>query len=75
MKKRSYYGINEHFEDIFNAVRECKMTFAYSSYVTVIATPKLGKMTSVTSFEIRGTLSHDQAWVPGQPNEGISRFT
>nr|VFK06639.1 MAG: hypothetical protein BECKFM1743B_GA0114221_100221 [Candidatus Kentron sp. FM]VFK20782.1 MAG: hypothetical protein BECKFM1743B_GA0114221_107283 [Candidatus Kentron sp. FM] len=31
MKKRSLYGINEHFEDIFNAVRECKMTFAYSS--------------------------------------------
>ena len=31
MKKRSLYGINEHFEDIFNVVRECKMTFAYSS--------------------------------------------
>ena len=35
MKKRSLYGINEHFEDIFNAVRECKMTFAYSSEITL----------------------------------------
>ncbi|VFN03287.1 MAG: hypothetical protein BECKG1743D_GA0114223_106522 [Candidatus Kentron sp. G] len=30
-KKRSYHGINEHFEHIFNAVRECEATFAYSS--------------------------------------------
>ena len=30
-RKRSYYGINEHFEEVFNAVRECETTFAYSS--------------------------------------------
>ena len=31
------------------------MTFAYSSLLRAL---------NVTSFEIRGTLSHDQAWVP-----------
>ncbi|VFM98269.1 MAG: hypothetical protein BECKG1743D_GA0114223_103616 [Candidatus Kentron sp. G] len=24
--------VNEHFEHIFNAVRECEATFAYSSF-------------------------------------------
>nr|VFJ67796.1 MAG: Uncharacterized conserved protein [Candidatus Kentron sp. DK]VFJ68355.1 MAG: Uncharacterized conserved protein [Candidatus Kentron sp. DK] len=30
-RKRSLYGINEHFEEAFNAVRGCEATFAYSS--------------------------------------------
>ncbi|VFN00076.1 MAG: hypothetical protein BECKG1743E_GA0114224_103021, partial [Candidatus Kentron sp. G] len=35
-RKRSYYGINEHFEEVFNAVRECETTFAYSSFVSAL---------------------------------------
>nr|VFJ60686.1 MAG: hypothetical protein BECKDK2373B_GA0170837_109416 [Candidatus Kentron sp. DK] len=30
-RKRSLYGVNEHFEEVFNAVRGCEATFAYSS--------------------------------------------
>nr|VFJ51103.1 MAG: general secretion pathway protein D [Candidatus Kentron sp. DK] len=31
-RKRSLQGINEHFEEVFNAVRGCEATFAYSSW-------------------------------------------
>nr|VFJ43407.1 MAG: hypothetical protein BECKDK2373C_GA0170839_100548 [Candidatus Kentron sp. DK]VFJ52875.1 MAG: hypothetical protein BECKDK2373B_GA0170837_10405 [Candidatus Kentron sp. DK] len=30
-RKRSLHSVNEHFEAIFNAVRERKVSFAYSS--------------------------------------------
>nr|VFJ45867.1 MAG: hypothetical protein BECKDK2373B_GA0170837_101149 [Candidatus Kentron sp. DK] len=32
-RKRSLHFVAEHFEAIFNAVRECKVSFAYSSCV------------------------------------------
>ncbi|VFM96438.1 MAG: hypothetical protein BECKG1743F_GA0114225_101575 [Candidatus Kentron sp. G] len=35
-RKQSLYGINEHFEAVFNAVRECEATFAYSSHLDII---------------------------------------
>ncbi|VFN06791.1 MAG: hypothetical protein BECKG1743D_GA0114223_109161, partial [Candidatus Kentron sp. G] len=45
------YGINEHFEHIFNAVRECEATFAYSSTVLIFApiAPCRGHNRSATS--------------------------
>ena len=35
-KKRSLHGVNEHFELIFNADRECKNNFASSSSVKIL---------------------------------------
>ncbi|VFN05610.1 MAG: hypothetical protein BECKG1743D_GA0114223_107433, partial [Candidatus Kentron sp. G] len=72
-KKRSYYGINEHFEHIFNAVRECEATFAYSStgksFFTIgVIIGLLSKETGLT--EVSGR--HFQVWKAALPSN--SRF-
>ncbi|VFM95284.1 MAG: hypothetical protein BECKG1743D_GA0114223_100552 [Candidatus Kentron sp. G] len=46
--------VNEHFEHIFNAVRECEATFAYSSMnSTLIKLNQLPKIPPLEEYNSR----------------------